>query len=692
MKNTDITPAMEIITGVDALNFLYSNTGIRSNKDSVFSKLFSKMNQERTIESRTPTNASMSHAFRKKRKDSRPSRIPKSDEFFDPSPIINSNKAPSRTQVDKRGRRNNSSRKTRTKANCRKLLVVKGDKKELHSLSPSRTSIICKNLACQAVLHPEVSFCRRCSCCICKEFDDNKDPSLWISCDVDEGGCGLSCHVECALQSGVVGVISLNTGSAHLDGVFNCKPCGRISSLIRLWKRQLLIAKEARRVDVLYRRFCLSHRLLHGTVKYKSAYSHLDKAVKILESEVALMNKGSLKLDRCITTRLFCNAEVQELIDLALEQVESLGNSESVILDVSDSGTHEEALRCDICFEDICSTSIVLSVVDNRHVEGVVGYRLWHRKSTDHCYLPIPSYMIPKSVKKVVVPDLQPNTSYIFKLIPFSSDGDQEESEAECCTGVMDSEMIDCEGDDFTQAGELMYRKLNHEGVTKGEDLQYESSQRGTIQGISDRHGRHSSDLSNDTTMLARDIGGDGKGDLFLSQTVVQTGHTVRVGKSTTACMDDDVTSHGELGERETFSFEAHDNISYCQERAMDVEMTDDSNTNSTYWALQVHGHSSRMGMVLHENTSGKMNGPFYGNCDADFCRIRFTIRVVRWLEFQGFLDRKFGMKFLTWYSLRATEHEKRAVSIFIDTLRDSPLSLAAQLVDAFQDIIESKR
>ncbi|CAE6168275.1 unnamed protein product [Arabidopsis arenosa] len=67
------------------------------------------------------------------------------------------------------------------------------------------STIYCKNLACRAVLRQEDSFCRRCSCCICRKYDDNKDPSLWLTCSSDppfeDESCGFSCHLECAFKT-----------------------------------------------------------------------------------------------------------------------------------------------------------------------------------------------------------------------------------------------------------------------------------------------------------------------------------------------------------------------------------------------------------------------------------------------------------------------------------------------------------
>lgn len=96
-------------------------------------------------------------------------------------------------------------------------------------------SLICKNSACRAVLSIEDTFCKRCSCCICHLFDDNKDPSLWLECNSESGGhrdsCSLSCHIECALQRGKVGVVDLGQ-LMQLDGSYCCASCGKVSGIL----------------------------------------------------------------------------------------------------------------------------------------------------------------------------------------------------------------------------------------------------------------------------------------------------------------------------------------------------------------------------------------------------------------------------------------------------------------------------
>lgn len=65
-----------------------------------------------------------------------------------------------------------------------------------------------------------------------------------------------------------------------------------------------------------------------------------------------------------------------------------------------------------------------------------------------------------------------------------------------------------------------------------------------------------------------------------------------------------------------------------------------------------------------------------------------YSVRVVKWLEIEGHLDEDFRVKFLTWFSLKATKQERRVVTVFVDTFIDDPPSLAGQLTHTFLDKI----
>eukprot|EP00249_Psilotum_nudum_P024588 c29231_g1_i1 orf=735-2156(+) len=303
---------------------------------------------------------------------------------------------------------------------------------------------LCRNSACKAQLTPGAPFCRRCSCCICHQFDDNKDPSLWIVCTqkplVGDGECGLSCHIECALDQDLAGVV-YDGGNLLLDGSYRCESCAKVSDLIGFWKKQLLIAKDARRVDILCHRLSLCHRLLYGTSRYKDIHTIIDKAIKKLESEVGSITEGSLKFVRGIVNRLSCGAHVQELIGIALEKAECLHVDPDRKL--AEPKLRDEPIEtlCTILFEDVSSMSIMVSVKQHGHLVGreLAGYKLWHRKASELNYPDSPTCIIPKSEGKAFVSNLQACTEYAFQVVPFSERGDEGLIEASCFTKRIDS-------------------------------------------------------------------------------------------------------------------------------------------------------------------------------------------------------------------------------------------------------------
>ena len=68
------------------------------------------------------------------------------------------------------------------------------------------------------------------------------------------------------------------------------------------------------------------------------------------------------------------------------------------------------------------------------------------------------------------------------------------------------------------------------------------------------------------------------------------------------------------------------------------------------------------------------------------------SVRVVKWLEHEGHMDEDFRVKFLSWFSLRATEQERNVVNVFVHVLLDDPPSLAGQLMHTFMDKISSEQ
>ncbi|KAK9055245.1 hypothetical protein SSX86_026327 [Deinandra increscens subsp. villosa] len=186
---------------------------------------------------------------------------------------------------------------------------------------------ICKNMACRAKLSQEDSFCKRCSCCICHQYDDNKDPSLWLVCSSEypyEGmSCGLSCHLECALQHESSG-IPKDGHSRGLDGSFYCVSCGKVNDLLQCWRKQMITARDTRSVNILCFRVSLSQKLLTGTVRYENLHKIVNKIIQKLKADVGELTDLPVKQARGVVNRLDSGQDVQRLCALAVKSLDSL--------------------------------------------------------------------------------------------------------------------------------------------------------------------------------------------------------------------------------------------------------------------------------------------------------------------------------------------------------------------------------
>ncbi|KAK8940480.1 VIN3-like protein 2 [Platanthera zijinensis] len=189
---------------------------------------------------------------------------------------------------------------------------------------------VCQNLACSATLSRLDTYCKRCSCCICYQYDDNKDPSLWLVCNSDPpycgDSCGVSCHLKCALKHEKAGILKSGC-SQKLDGSFYCVFCGKINWLIGSWRKQLIIAKDARRVDVLCERLSLSDKILKGTERFKQLHNIVNAAVRKLKKEVGTLDRVSNVMARGIVNRLTVGAEIQKLCGYAVDSLDSMLSS-----------------------------------------------------------------------------------------------------------------------------------------------------------------------------------------------------------------------------------------------------------------------------------------------------------------------------------------------------------------------------
>ncbi|XP_047324783.1 VIN3-like protein 1 [Impatiens glandulifera] len=491
---------------------------------------------------------------------------------------------------------------------------------------------VCKNSSCKSTLSIFDSYCKKCSCCICHSFDDNKDSSLWLKCSSKydkRESCGLSCHVECAFIYKKVGVINLGR-LMQLDGNYCCANCGLVSGVIGYWKEQMNLAKDARRVDILCYRLFLSYRLLKGTSKYKEVHEIVKEAKAKLETEVGPVDGVSTMIIRGHVSRLSVGAEVQKLCSLAIEKAEELlSTTSSEIESYYRDGSLPAA--CKFIFEEVTSTSVVIVLIElpKKISEEIKGYKLWYCKSSDETQSEEPISVFSSSERKFLISNLQPCTEYSFRIISYTDKGNLGHSEAKC----------------FTKSIEVIKKNTNS-------DTQKELSKMTSSQFKVRKLGK-----------ILNTVGFDGLSGIEQEPSVSPK-------------LDLNVASVPDLNEEAVPPLD-----SSMDEDAVNSRSKRKREKN-TIEELQECNSS-----LANASSLGLKNGS--GSFDVNF---EYCVKIIRWLECEGHIEKEFRMKLLTWFSSRSTEQDRRVVNSYIQTMIDDPSSLAAQLVDSFSEILSNKR
>nr|XP_043629171.1 VIN3-like protein 2 [Erigeron canadensis] len=478
---------------------------------------------------------------------------------------------------------------------------------------------LCKNSACRAKLIQEGVFCKRCSCCICHQYDDNKDPSLWLICSSDppfQGtSCGMSCHLECVLKHDKSG-IPKDGESRGLDGSFYCVSCGKVNDLIGCWRKQMIIARDTRRVDILCYRVSLSQKLLAGSIRYQKLDAVVNEVLEKLEADVGPLTGLPVKRARGIVNRLSSGQEVQKLCSSAIESLDSV--LPNTTLDDPSISTPV------VGFGDVFPTSIyvILGSKDQPFMENfrTNRYIMWHRKAEDKDYPTIPTCtLFAPSDTKFLLSDLAPSTQYILKVINYENTRELGSKEISFQT-INDDEQSP-QTNSSSLSDPLSIQDENNNIVNKHKDKEVAIN---------------TDDVNINNNTSSNDTNSEKYSDPFVP--------------STSAKLP----------------------ITPCK-----AESIKDSNL-----ARKRRRKSSKIN--LDTVSDEELNE----SDDQDF---GYYVKVIRLLECEGHIDTSFRKKFLTWYSLRASQQEVRVVKVFVDTLMDDPASLAGQLVDTFSDVITNK-
>ncbi|CAJ2676181.1 VIN3-like protein 1 isoform X2 [Trifolium pratense] len=577
---------------------------------------------------------------------------------------------------------------------------------------------ICKNAACRAVLSVDDTFCRRCSCCICHLFDDNKDPSLWLVCTSEStqgDSCELSCHIECALQHEKVGVVD-HGQLMQLDGGYCCASCGKVTGILGCWKKQLNIAKDARRVDVLCYRIYLSYRLLNGTSKFKDLHQIVQEAKAKLETEVGPLDGVSAKMARGIVSRLSIASDVQRFCTLAIEKADSWL---AIVPNLNSEGSLPAA--CKFVFEEVTDSSVKIILIEMSNIcsEDIKGYKLWYYKSWDEPPTKDPVSVFPKSQRRILISDLQPCTEYTFRIISYTAMGDLGHSEAKCFT-----ESIEIIQNNPSKSVASNHKKQNPQtgGNSSGSKMELNPTMAGPRFKVRDlgkvlrvAWAQERGYFEELCCADMKNCCGQGK----MNKPKIPE----RLLPSDSRGLDLNVVSVPDLNEDLTPPFESSRDEGNGCTLLQAVEADDDAvshdlqendkarshrSGDSQTWAhgpREVSAVDSRVNAgrkrvastneEAHECDSTLINGsPLRISGGSHFLdeNFEYCVKVIRWLECEGHIKQEFRLKLLTWFSLRSTEQERRVVNTFIQTLMDDPSSLAGQLVDSFSDIVSSKK
>ncbi|GLT36044.1 hypothetical protein SLA2020_104490 [Shorea laevis] len=584
----------------------------------------------------------------------------------------------------------------------------------------------CKNSACKATMRREDAFCKRCSCCICYQYDDNKDPSLWLICSSESqfqgNSCGLSCHLECALKHESSG-IGKDRRREGIDGSFYCAACRKINDLLGCWKKQLVVAKETRRVDILCYRMSLAQKLLNGTEKYQKLSEIVNEAVKKLEAEVGPLTGIPVKMGRGIVNRLSSGPEVQKLCSFAVEKLDKM-ISDTVVHSspnpiMQDSGPIAPAM---VHFEDVQPTSLTVIFGSKEPSEGgILGYTVWHRKAHDRDYPVKSTCTLFAPNTRFVVTGLTPATKYHFKIVCFNGsrelgkcevqfstagNGDQvqncsvierSQSPATNCSSLSNPSSVEDETNNITPYGDQNDdRADNYNSYCKESDksvsmnlsngannciiLCEDRTPPDAVSLLGEEHAMEVADPLPDSDVLKVQKKHVSEGHMIEemstdngSDAPVQTGlecvpymGSSEAGLPITPCrLEISKDGQGRSGRSKSSSKDAENGTGKGKE-------------------TQDGGYSKkRNGERRDEECMAN------GLSDSDF---EHYVKVIRWLECEGHIEKNFRQKFLTWYSLRATPREVSVVKVFVDTFMDDPASLAEQLVDTFSDCISSRR
>ncbi|XP_031372854.1 VIN3-like protein 2 isoform X2 [Punica granatum] len=614
-----------------------------------------------------------------------------------------------------------SSKRQRKSDNPSRLSVSTSSTQTVKTEIDSEKSVYCKNTACKASLSREDKFCKRCSCCICYKYDDNKDPSLWLICNSEPpfqgDSCGMSCHLDCALKN-ERSRIARGGQRGGVDGSFCCVSCGKVNDILGCWRKQLMIAKDTRRVDILCYRLALTKKLTSGTEKYSEINGIVEEAVKKLEAEVGPLSGLPVKMGRGIVNRLSSGPAVQklcasavELLDFMLSSLASPQSPESIspgtmpyfltirpdawirswhfwnIVKASDDSVlaPENLLK----FENIGPTSITVILGSEDPPSGSsMLYSLWHRGADESDYSLRATCTLSTPNRKFTVSGLTPSSEYFFRAVV--SDGKKELGSFEISSSTSSSSANELSNQIVVERSQSP--ATNCSSLSNPSSVEDETN---NMAPCSNQNGIEAGDYQ-----LVASCPGFGEGQSLPEACPLGARAIVPMIPDSEALNQENKDKTAE--ETSTDDGSGKECVPFAgssEEASLPITPCKAENNNSK----DESGRTCRTkpcGNLDIENEIGfgstmkkrrRESGPINNDGQSPDRDFEFYVKLIRWLECKGHIEKNFRQKFLTWYTLKATPQEVRIVKVFVDTFIEDPASLAEQLMDTFSDCISSK-
>lgn len=338
--------------------------------------------------------------------------------------------------------------------------------------------------------------------------------------------------------------------------------------------------------------------------------------------------------------------------------------------------------------EDVNATSVTVTLGPDTTSVNNVGYTLWHRKADDEKEIVDPTCTLQPPQTRFTVSKLSPSTEYIFKVVSFANTTELSSSEVRVTTSNS------ADNDDVSRCTTL---GRSHSPTTNCSTLSNPSSVEDETNNIAP-----CSDLNENKN--------DSYFSYYKTDNMVDPNSTNEPVNSTNAnqdqnqsCPSDEEHATGKFSstgqsddpkpEVKHQSDGSHDSEKKGPETSLPItpcrlEISKDGNTKNG--GPKPHNKdrgSLGKGEENARSTSKKKSLENHGEENLEY-----NIKVIRWLECAGHIDKSFRQKFLTWYSIRATPQEMRIVKAFVETLIDDPASLAEQLLDTFEEVVSRKR